>query len=48
MDKNYSEVDKTWSTIENKYDYAKTKWFFDKMGIPRFVLLDNNGQRINI
>lgn len=46
MNKMYSEVNVTWSTIENLYEYAKTKWTMDGNGIPRFVFLNQNGDKI--
>jgi len=44
----YSETDITWSSIEKYYPYSKVNWFVEKNGIPRYVLLDENGEKINI
>jgi hypothetical protein len=48
MGKIYSEEDVTWSSIERYYDYSKAVWSVGKDGIPRYVLLDENHDRINV
>ena len=37
MDKNYSEVDITWSSIEKDVSYNRVVWEIDKDGIPRYT-----------
>lgn len=44
----YNETDITWSSIESCYKYKKVNWVFRENGIPRYILFDENGERINI
>ena len=44
----YSEVDLTWSSTEGYYKYDKVTWSMSKDGIPRFSLIDENGEKISI
>lgn len=48
MERKYSEVDVTWSSIEKDYQYDKVVWTRMSNGIPKFTLLDDNGNRIYI
>lgn len=48
MERKYSEVDVTWSSIEKDYQYDKVVWTWMSNGIPKFTLLDENNQRIEI
>lgn len=48
MVKTYNEVGITWSSIEKYYDYSQTIWSVDKNGIPKYVLLNKNGNKIDI
>ena len=36
MESKYSEVDVTWSSVEMNHRDAKTEWYMEKNGIPRF------------
>lgn len=44
----YSEEDVTWSSIEKYIDYSNVVWSFAKNGIPKYVLMDENGNKIKI
>lgn len=48
MERKYSEVDVTWSSIEKDYQYDKVVWTLMSNGIPKFTLIDENNQRIEI
>ena len=41
-----SRKDVTWSSIEKYYSYDKVIWKTDKSGIPRFSLVDGEGNKI--
>lgn len=44
----YSEEDVTWSSIEKYIDYSKVVWSFTKNGIPKYVFMDENGNKIKV
>ena len=48
MDRKYSEVDLTWSSVENHYDYSKVVWHMRPNGIPVYTLFDKDNKKIEI
>ena len=48
MERKYSEVDVTWSSVERCYQYHKVIWTTRSNGIPKYTLLDENDRKIII
>lgn len=44
----YSEVDVTWPSIEKHIKYNKVIWTYAKNGIPKYMFMDENGNKIEI
>lgn len=48
MDRKFTEDSVTWSSIEKYIPYSKVCWSTNKNGISIYVLLDENGNKIDI
>ena len=48
MEKNFSEVDITWASVEKYVSYKQVVWSVSKEGIPRYTFFDKNDKKIDV
>lgn len=48
MERNFSEVDVTWASVEKYVSYKQVVWSVSKEGIPRYTFFDENHKKIDV